>query len=241
MAGERDPWAAHRRRAGALRARYGFAAEVLRLYIAVAEVWAYTWERGETDAGKVLPRIVDATVASGPRFLAEAVREPGDMDEAISVWLAGGDLPPVQRYLVRTCLKPLPIPAAEPADERHCQHCGGPPQLSVRPPGGDPLVSERRRLVCARCSQTWDYSRTACPSCGESQGAQRTLYAEESGDRFPHLRIDACRSCRHYLIDVDLGRDRDAVPDVDELAAVPLDLYAADHGLTKITPNIMGF
>ena len=28
---------------------------------------------------------------------------------------------------------------------------------------------------------------------------------------------------------------------IDELAAVPLDLYAAGLGLTKITPNSMGF
>ena len=32
-----------------------------------------------------------------------------------------------------------------------------------------------------------------------------------------------------------------AVPEVDELVALPLDLYAGEHGLTKITPNLMGF
>ena len=58
---------------------------------------------------------------------------------------------------------------------------------------------------------------------------------------FPHLRIESCASCARYLIDVDLGSDPGAVPEVDELAALPLDLYAVDHGLTKITPNLMGF
>ena len=58
---------------------------------------------------------------------------------------------------------------------------------------------------------------------------------------FPHLRIDACASCERYLLDVDLGRDPRAVPEVDELAALPLDLYAAERGLSKITPNLMGF
>jgi FdhE protein len=105
----------------------------------------------------------------------------------------------------------------------------------------EPLVSEPRRLVCSRCAQAWSYSRTACAACGETEAAKRPLYAEDGGDRFPHLSIDACLSCRRYLIDVDLGRDRDAVPEVDELAALPLDLYAVDQGLTKITPNIMGF
>jgi hypothetical protein len=31
------------------------------------------------------------------------------------------------------------------------------------------------------------------------------------------------------------------VPEVDELAALPLDLFAAERGLFKITPNLMGF
>jgi hypothetical protein len=31
------------------------------------------------------------------------------------------------------------------------------------------------------------------------------------------------------------------VAEVDELIALPLDLFAAEHGLTKITPNLMGF
>lgn len=59
--------------------------------------------------------------------------------------------------------------------------------------------------------------------------------------RFPHMRIDGCTSCRRYVLNVDLGRDGRAVPAVDELAALPLDLYAKELDLTKITPNLMGF
>jgi formate dehydrogenase maturation protein FdhE len=58
---------------------------------------------------------------------------------------------------------------------------------------------------------------------------------------FPHLRIAGCSTCNRYLIEVDLGRDARAVPEVDELTALPLDLYAADEGLAKLTPNLMGF
>jgi formate dehydrogenase maturation protein FdhE len=55
------------------------------------------------------------------------------------------------------------------------------------------------------------------------------------------LRIAGCETCRRYLIEVDMAQDTGAVPEVDELAALPLDLYAADQGLTKVTPNLMGF
>ena len=54
------------------------------------------------------------------------------------------------------------------------------------------------------------------------------------------MRVDGCRSCNRYLLTIDLRRDERAVPIVDELAALPLDLYATDQGLTKITPNLLG-
>ena len=38
-----------------------------------------------------------------------------------------------------------------------------------------------------------------------------------------------------------MGRDARSVPEVDEMVALPLDLYAAERGLCKITPNLMGF
>jgi hypothetical protein len=148
-----------------------------------------------------------------------------------------------------------------PRDERHCPRCGGLPQLSFRPGGADRLVSGRRHLRCSRCGHSWSYSASSCPCCGETTSARRTVYAEqrdgpvvgretddqgpaEGAERqpptIPHLRVEACATCRRYLIDVDLGRDARAVAEVDELAALPLDLYAAERGLTKITPNLMG-
>jgi FdhE protein len=232
MAARRDPWAARRRRAQVLRTRYGFAAEVLTLYIGLTKVW----NEGAADIGR---RVVQAVADFGPSALAEGIRDL-DADAAMAAWLGGEDLPPMQRFLARACLMPGPaVAGAPPADERHCPRCGGLPQLSFRPVG-EPLVSEPRRLVCSRCAEAWSYSRAACAFCGETESSQRTLYAEDGGELFPHLSVDACRTCSRYVIDVDLGRDREAVPDVDELAALPLDLYAADQGLTKITPNIMG-
>ena len=47
--------------------------------------------------------------------------------------------------------------------------------------------------------------------------------------------------CRRYLLTVDLPKDPSAVPVVDELAALPLDLFVQERGFKKITPNLMGF
>jgi formate dehydrogenase maturation protein FdhE len=64
------------------------------------------------------------------------------------------------------------------------------------------------------------------------------VFAE--ADVLPHLRADGCESCHRYLITVDLRKEPIAVPLVDELAALPLDLYVQARGFTKIVPNLMG-
>jgi hypothetical protein len=261
-------WAGHRARAEALRERYLFAAEVLGCYVALLDAWSDlpTVDSSDlvrwTDA-EVRPRVVKATEAAGPAVLAEAIQDV-PAEEPLRVWLAGGELPPVERYLARACLYPVLVALGENAGaftegtrgDRHCPRCGGAPQVSFRSASGDQLVSGARQLSCVRCGHTWSFSGSTCPSCGSTEGGKRTLYAEQragpvvgtqtesnDGDEptFPHLRIDACASCERYLIDVDLGRDIRAVPEVDELAALPLALYAADQGLSKIAPNLMGF
>ena len=182
----------------------------------------------------------------------------------LAAWLAGEELVAVERYLARATLRgPLAAVDAElacaadpaPRGDRRCPRCGGAPQLSFRTDSGDNLVSGHRELQCARCGTHWSYSSSACAYCGETGGGQRTVYTEQrdgpqvgrgsaesgAGALLPHIRVEACSGCQRYLIDVDLGRDPLAVPEVDELAALPLDLYAAEQGLSKITPNLMGF
>ena len=58
---------------------------------------------------------------------------------------------------------------------------------------------------------------------------------------FHHIRIEACDSCRRYLLGVDLLADPAAIPLVDEMSALPLDLFAREKGFSKIMPNLMGF
>jgi FdhE protein len=221
-------------------------------------------------AARVLPRIVEATAQAGPEPLAAATRsvlEDSTAERHLAAWLAGEELAPVERYLARASLRaPLEAldagPARDPSprEARRCPRCGGPPQLSFRAHSDDGLVTGHRHLVCAHCWASWSYAASACASCGETAGARRTVYAEErersrpvvgrgevdasaraGAPMFPHLRIEGCETCKRYLIDVDLSHDGRAVPEVDELAALPLDLYATERGLTKITPNLMGF
>lgn len=275
-----SPWAGRRLRADELRTRHPFAAELLTLYLALLPAQEDAWTRAregpppaeelpEWAAARVLPAVVQATVAAGPPALGEAARSrlaEGAGTDALAGWLAGADLEAVDRYLARASLGPVLealgeragaacAPARDAAQAELCPCCGALPQLSWVAASGDELVSGPRSLVCSRCASSWSFSRTICPACGESEEARLSMFAEHwhgpvngngkaDGERqpvFPHVRIAGCSTCSRYLIEVDMARDARAVPEVDELAALPLDLYAGDEGLTKLTPNLMGF
>jgi len=255
----RSPWSGRRRRAAQLRERHPFAAEVLTLYLALLDVQEPAFEaaRGRPPgaapgiARDLLPRVIDATAAAGPAKLAESAVarfHSADLDEMIGRWLRGAEQSLVDRYLARAACAPV-LEAMEPdgltalcpgeRGARKCPHCGGPPQLGFFALSGEDLVTGPRHLVCARCSAGWVHPRMVCAGCGEATSRRLPHYTDV--DRFPHARIDACETCRRYLLAFDLRRDAEAVPEVDELAALPLDLYAKERGLTKVTPNLMGF
>ena len=46
--------------------------------------------------------------------------------------------------------------------------------------------------------------------------------------------------CRTYLKAIDLRTNGLAVPVVDELASVELDLWASEQGMAKLQQNVLG-
>lgn len=219
-------------------------------------------------ARELLPRVLDATVAAGPAALGQAAVgrfHSADLDDLVGRWLRGAEQSAVDRYLARAACAPvleamgpdaLAVLCQAPRDARHCPRCGGPPQVAFFALSGEDLVTGPRHLVCARCAADWVHPRMVCAGCGEETSARLPVYSVVDDDPprpdppppvggakvpFAHIRIDACETCRRYLLGVDLRRDAAAVPLVDELAALPLDLYARERGLTKIAPNLMGF
>jgi FdhE protein len=250
------PWAARRRRAHELQSRWPHAAEMLRLYAALVDVQEPAGRAALADrpvpgeipryvASRVLPSVVEATMAAGPPALIERVRGPLD-DAAVMVrrWLAGEEQSPVAEYLARAASAPvleaLGAVSTPPRslDDGGCPRCGGRPQLSYLVESGEALVSAPRYLLCCRCAAAWVHERTSCPACGERSSAKLPIFSDD--ERIPGLRADACETCRRYLITVDGRKDEAAVPVVDELVALPLDLHARERGFTKIVPNLMG-
>lgn len=249
------------RRARELASRYPHAAEPLGLYAALQGAQAAAFERAQEDRPSAdglaayvvraaLPGVLEVTMTAGTEMLREAALlrfHDGDLEGIVAGWLRGDEQTPTDTYLARAAAAPvleaLPESAAglrQPdSDDRRCPICGGLPQLAVFTETGEALVTGERRLVCSRCAAEWRYARMTCASCGETGGANMPILADP--ERLPHVRVDACDACHRYLLTIDLRKDPRAVPLADEIAALPLDLVAAERGYTKITPNVMGF
>jgi FdhE protein len=127
--------------------------------------------------------------------------------------------------------------SSQPADwtQSFCFVCGGLPQVAVLRDLPDALG--HRSLMCSICATEWRFQRLTCPHCGETEADKLPVHTAES---IAHVRVDACTTCSRYIKTVDLRKRGDAVPLVDELAAVELDIWAQEQGLTKLRPNVLG-
>ncbi len=117
---------------------------------------------------------------------------------------------------------------------RVCPLCGARPLMGVLRVEGD---SGKRFLLCSFCSQEWEFRRIFCPTCGEEAEGKLPVYVAE---QLPHIRVEACDTCKFFLTTVDLTKDGHAIPLVDDLAAIPLSLWAHEHGYSRLQPNLLG-
>lgn len=115
-----------------------------------------------------------------------------------------------------------------------CPLCNARPLVGVLRPEGD---GAKRSLICSRCATEWAFRRIVCPACGEETVEKLAIY---TADQFQHVRVEACDTCRYYIKTVDLTKNGHAVPVVDELATIPLNLWAQEHDYVKLRPNLLG-
>ena len=115
-----------------------------------------------------------------------------------------------------------------------CPLCGGKPIVGVLRTEGD---GAKKSLICMLCAHEWNFRRVYCPACGEEREPQMAIY---SAPEIAHVRVDVCDTCHTYLKSIDLTKTGLAVPIVDELATIPLDLWAREHGYVKLQNNLLG-
>jgi len=174
--------------------------------------------------------------AAGPPRWQDALASFWSADPAARAALSSPDallawifLQPYAEYLADHAHHP-PVVGTPPI----CPLCLSLPQAGVLRPEGD---GAKRMLLCSLCATEWEFRRIVCASCGQEDVHKLAVFTT---DKFPCVRVEACDLCRHYLKTVDLTRDGHAVPVVDELATIPLTLWAAEHGYEKLSNNILG-
>ena len=185
----------------------------------------------------------------GPNALAAEAQEllNGESDvmahKLFDYWYSSSDtqffaksiLQPYARWLAETQTAPVGRDSA--GGELTCPFCGGKPQVSFLQAKESSAESGNRDLLCATCLSSWESRRVLCANCGEERPAKLGYF---HSPEFDHVRIEACDSCQHYIKGIDLTRFGHAVPLVDDIYAAPLDLWAREHGYTKIELNLVG-
>jgi FdhE protein len=261
----RSTYAQRIQRAHDLAERYPSAAELLHFYARLAFHQQHIFESLGTGEGmgetwtlhlrRVLPLFSNfarsvAEISPGPlrdRASELAVSDAADQTLLISdFWNSGfaQDTPATNatdRVIALAFLQPYAEWLAQsrskvpdPQSHATCPVCGSEPICAVLRDRGH---GAGRSLVCSLCMNEWSFLRVICPACGEERFESLPVFTPEG---IRHVRIDACDTCHHYLNTIDMTKDGFAVPIVDELAAVSLDLWAAENHYQKLTANIAG-
>lgn len=191
---------------------------------------------------KVVEKYGPASLAAEARGLSET-NDDVLTERLISYWRSGSDIQFFEKAFLQPYLRWLVESGARPTGreilpgERCCPFCGGSPQVSFLQNKETTAESGNRDLICGTCLSSWEFRRVVCANCGEERPTKLGYF---HSPKFDHVRIEACDTCKHYIKGVDLTRVGFAAPIVDEIDAAPLDLWARDHGYTKIELNLVG-
>jgi FdhE protein len=260
----KTPWQQRIRRAEKLAAQHPFAAEILGFYIHTARFQEGLHQRLDQASDKKtsvplserlnspellrsFPAFLSLVEEKAPAQFAQLAR---DLRKSSSdcwsdllnhTWIATTEPEVPEEFLALAFLQPY----AEFVRSRAglqldgythpiCPFCNRKPTLGVLRPLGD---GARRNLICGFCLCEWEFRRIVCAGCGHEDQAKLPVYTAE---QFPHIRVECCDACHTYIKSVDLAKNGLADPLVDELASIPLDLWAQEHGYAKLRPNLLG-
>lgn len=216
-------------RARLLIKKFPASAKLLDFYIQLATLQKQIYAAlPATPASAYLPALIDIVKSAGPEPLVRYAAHPNQTEPT-----------PESRFFSLI----LEQPQAEYQAVHHpaalttspaCPQCGSRPVAAILRGEGD---GAKRSLLCSLCSTEWPFRRVLCPNCAEEDKDRLPIY---TADGIAYVRVEACDTCRRYLKSVNLTKDGFAIPEVDELATVALDVWADEHGYTKLEPNILG-
>ena len=197
-------------RARELVSRYPASREALEFLAQVAGFQAGVDPGAPFDS---LPALVELVRSNGPAALAEAASalDPDCLD--------------AESFFSRVLAQPVRF-----GDPR-CQHA---PQAGLLKPLGH---GHALWLSCAHCFHEWEYARNRCVACGQTDAKKLAYYKAEE---IAHIQVMTCDECRQYIHLIDIEKEPRTVADMDEVVALPLDVWAIERGFSKVQPNLAG-
>jgi FdhE protein len=258
-----SPWQRRIQRAQELIDRHRFAAEILNFYVEIvrfqeqfhAELHHKSIPPAFFDADlgpgalpqlvSFFPRFLDVVQRRGPTPLADLAKQLHADTDAMSVllleaWRASAATDAAV-YLAQAFLQPYAEmirsrvqPSAASSSHATCPYCHRKPTLGVLRQMSEGAA---RSLVCSFCLAEWNFRRLVCPGCGEENDRMLSVFTATD---FDYIRVECCSSCKTYIKTIDLTKNGRAEPIVDELASIPLDLWAQERGYAKLRQNILG-
>jgi FdhE protein len=259
-----DLWDKFTQRATELASQRPESGELLRFYarlleaqgrihshLASAQGWLPSGVLAE-DLGPIratIPDLLSAVKAHGPSRLAEEAERLSNATESqldellLNYWVTPSDL----QFFAKAVLQPYfrrlfevgtsPVGRLLERAENRCPFCAGQPQLSYLTAQDPASDGGSRQLLCSTCLSSWLFRRVVCANCSEERPERLAYFSTAEYD---YVRVDACETCHSYLKSIDLTKLGLAIPLVDEVAAAPLDVWAVEHGYTKIELNLVG-
>ncbi len=240
-------WDLRIERARQLANTHAAAAEILHFYAEIAGLQKLIFEtlpQAAPQGMEVLlphfPALIRLVERAGPAPLAHMAAELAQNRAQWPALLADQHAEEPRAFFARALLQPYfeyqagRSGIATNAVQPDCPFCGESPLAAVLRGEGE---GGKRSLICSLCATEWGFRRLLCPNCGEESERKLPVYVAEE---FPHVRIEACETCRSYIKSVDLTRNGLAVPVVDELASIALNLWAEEHGFAKLQQNLLG-
>ena len=226
-----------------------FYQELARFQKSVCEAVANSDDHSVIGLLPHVPALLTVVKQAGSSALQQTAEELKDVNREDWIELLSGgwqpeaqdqELSPEYAFFVHALLQPQAeylagqtITSTEAAPPL-CPFCNSKPQVGVLRPEGD---GSKRSLICSLCSTEWNFRRVVCPSCGEKNKDLLPVY---TASEFDYVRVEACDTCHTYIKCIDLSKNGNAVPVVDELASVSLNLWAQENKYSKLSPNLFG-
>ena len=179
-----------------------------------------------------------------------------DLSQCYTKYLAGDDhyfrlygektpnAPRTLNFLIQASITPslvktgytvsLLLPPDQVWNLGHCPVCGSLPFISE-------LKDKQgfRYATCSFCQTSYRVPRMSCVFCQEDE-KKNLEYFQVSEE--PGFRVDVCKSCKMYIKTVDFREmDKRAIPALDDLESLALDILAREQGFTRPTLSAWGF